>query len=548
MSNYTLSPEDKSDPLNCNASAYAGGVRKADWALGVVLLAFVLGLQILSGAYHADFDANDDEPAHVVSSLMLHDYLVSGKMAHPWEFATNFYIHYPKVAILHWPPLFYFCEAVWMFVTGRSRFGLLSFQAVLAATLVIGLFFWMRRDHGLWISFVSALVLATTPTMRDAATDVSPDLLLAVLVFWASAQYGLYATTMKSRHAWWTALLAVGALGTHGRAAVLFMVPVITQLFVGVTKRRIAAAVAILLVYVFVPALIGQAYAYSPASALANSLRYLTRLGAALNWYVVALAVVGMAVGLRSGQTSGQPRAPVKAIIALVLSCFIFYSVVNVPFEEFFLVTSIPAMVVLAAAGAQALLCAASSSRLGSGIPATALVLLALGFAAWNVSRMPRKSGGMAQRIVGNDVPYRDARKIWMVAGSTNFEGAVIAEVALRDLAQDHVILRASKMLARSTWSKAHYRMLFHDLPSVLNLLDRDHVGWVVSEEDGSAPHIRQLDAAVASIYPAWQRVLLADVPAPRLNIFKRTEPLPGIPKIEIDMSGTFGSSFRLHE
>jgi hypothetical protein len=544
MSNYTFSAEPTSDPLNSDPSSYAPGVRKADWALAAVLLAFVLGLQTLSGAYHADFDSNDDEPAHVVSSLMVHDYLLSGKIAHPWEFATNFYVHYPKVAILHWPPLFYTCEALSMFVTGRSRFGLLSFQALLAATLVIGLFFWMRRDHGLWIPFVSAVVLATTSTMREAAMDVSPDLLLAFLVFWATAQYGLYATTTKSRHAWWAAILAMCALATHGRAAVLFMVPVITQLFAGVTKRRIAAAVVILLVYMFVPALIGQAYPSSPANTLTNSLEYLKSLASALNWYVVALAAIGIAAALRAG----QPRTPVTAIIALVLSCCIFYSVVNVPFDEFFLVTAIPAMIVLGGAGTQQLLRASSSSRLGSLLPATALALLAFGFAGWNVYRMPQKSGHMAQRIVGNDVPYRDSRKTWMVAGSASFEGALIAEFALRDLAQDHVILRASKMLARSTWSGAHYQMLFHDLPSVLNLLDRDRVGWIVSEEDGSAPHIRQLDTAVASIYPAWQRVVLAGVSSPSLNIFKRTEPLAGSPKIEIDMSGRFGGTFRLHE
>jgi hypothetical protein len=543
MSNFALAPEHAADPLSGAAPRFSCGVRKPDWALALLLLAFVLGLQALSGAYHADFDFDEDEAAHVVSSLMVHDYPLSGKLAHPWEFATNFYVHYPRVAILHWPPLFHCCEALWMFIAGRSRFGLLSFQALLAATLVIGLFFWMRRDHGLWISFVAALVLATTPTIQEGTVEVSPDLLLAVLVFWASAQYGLYVATMKSQHAWWALLLAAGALATHGRAAVLFMVPMITQLFVRVTKRRIAAAIAIVLVYTFVPALVGQAYAYSPANALANGLGYLAWLTSVLHWYVVALAVIGIERGFRNGQR----KAPVTAITALVLSCCIFHSVVNVPLSESFLVTAIPAMIVLAGVGAQELLRAVSSSRLGSALTATALSLLAVGFAGWNVYRMPLKSGRMAQRIVRNDVLYRDSRKVWMVAGPATFEGALIAEVALRDLAQDHIILRASKMLARSTWS-GHYRMLFGDLPSVLNLLDRDHVGWIISGEAGTAPHIRQLDAAVASLYPAWQRVALADVPSPQLNLFKRTVPLAGTPKIEIDMSGKFGGSFRLHE
>ena len=540
MSNSVLSPEPASDALKCSASTRTHWVRKPDWALAAVLLVLVLVLQALSGAYRGDFDANEDEAAHVVSSLMVHDYLVSGKMAHPWRFATDYYVHYPKVAILHWPPLFYSSEAMWMFATSRSRAGLLSFQAVLASTLVIGLFFWMRREHGLWISFVAALVMASNRTMMAAAVEVSPDLLLALLVFWAAAQYGLYIATGESRHVRWAALLAAGALAAHGRAAVLIMVPVITLLLVRVTKKRIAVAAGMVLVYMFVPALIGQAYQYSPAKTLAHSWEYLTWLASSLNWYGVAFAAVGIAVGLRSGQR----RVPQTALIALVLSCCIFYSVVNVPIDESYLVTAIPAMIVLAAAGTEELLRIASASRFGVGLAVTAMAMVALGFVGWNMYGMPLKRGRVAQRIVGNDMLYRDSGKIWMVAGDADFEGAIIAEAALRDRAADHIILRASKMLAKSSWSVGRYQMLFHDPAGVLNLLDSDQVGWIISREEGSAPHVRQLEAAVESSYPAWQRVGVAT----EANLFKRTEQMPGNPMIEIDMSGKFGGCFRFHE
>jgi hypothetical protein len=90
--------------------------------------------------------------------------------------------------------------------------------------------------------------------------------------------------------------------------------------------------------------------------------------------------------------------------------------------------------------------------------------------------------------------------------------------------------------------------MLFQDLPSVLSLLDRDRVGWVISCEDGSPPHVRQLDAAVESIYPAWKPWAGETACPTGLNLFRRTVPLAGSPKIEVDMSGKFGGAFRLHE
>jgi hypothetical protein len=49
------------------------------------------------------------------------------------------------------------------------------------------------------------------------------------------------------------------------------------------------------------------------------------------------------------------------------------------------------------------------------------------------------------------------------------------------------------------------------------------------------------------SIAPAWRGEALSRQ-VPDLNIFKRTEPLPGDPKIEIDMRDKLGSVFRLHE
>ncbi len=122
----------------------------------VALMALVIGLQIYSRAYQSDFGATPDEPSHVVSSLMVRDYFVSHNIFHPWEFAKSYYLHYPKVAILHWPPLFHFAEALWMLPAGRSRLGLLSFQAVTIGALAIGIFLVLVVRAGYWIALGSA--------------------------------------------------------------------------------------------------------------------------------------------------------------------------------------------------------------------------------------------------------------------------------------------------------------------------------------------------------------------------------------------------------
>src|SRR5664280_2187093 len=77
------------------------------WALlfGVVVL-----WQSVSGAYRAELAAHADEAAHYVTGLMLRDYAASFFPTSPVRFAEQYYLHYPKVAIGHWPPVFYIIE------------------------------------------------------------------------------------------------------------------------------------------------------------------------------------------------------------------------------------------------------------------------------------------------------------------------------------------------------------------------------------------------------------------------------------------------------
>jgi hypothetical protein len=85
----------------------------------------------------SEYDAvrTADEPAHVVSSLLVHDYLTQGLGQNPLNFARSYYAHFPKVAIGRWPPLFHGTEALWMLVFGRSKRAMLAWLTVLVVKL-----------------------------------------------------------------------------------------------------------------------------------------------------------------------------------------------------------------------------------------------------------------------------------------------------------------------------------------------------------------------------------------------------------------------------
>ena len=82
---------------------------------GIFTLFLVLTtvLQWSNGAFYSEFAGDADEPSHYVTGLMVRDYLAQLAPAPPMEYAEAYYIHYPRVAMGHWPPMFYAVEGVW---------------------------------------------------------------------------------------------------------------------------------------------------------------------------------------------------------------------------------------------------------------------------------------------------------------------------------------------------------------------------------------------------------------------------------------------------
>src|SRR5579883_1579952 len=65
-------------------------------AFYIPLFALVVVLQWRSGTYGSEFGHEPDEPAHVVSALMVHDYIAARFPGSPLHYAESYYLHYPK--------------------------------------------------------------------------------------------------------------------------------------------------------------------------------------------------------------------------------------------------------------------------------------------------------------------------------------------------------------------------------------------------------------------------------------------------------------------
>lgn len=506
---------------------------------GVLLVSAGAWMQGASGAYHSDFDADYDEAAHVVSSLMMRDYVVAGFGSNPIEFAENYYGHYPKVAIGHWPPLFYTGEAAWMLAFGRSRTSLLTFEAAVAGALLLSVFLWVKRDCGTLAGLAAAIALATPQFMQVALYSVAPNMLVALAAFWAAAAYGRYLETGRVRDITLFAFLVLVSVGVHGRGFAVALLPLAAPLLrgrEGFTKWRIASLFMACAALLLAPLWSRQLGPVSP-EMLQNSWMYLWRTCVSTGLPVMVVAALGATAVVRGGRR--RPRW--LAIAALPLCTWGFQSLLNVGMADRYLVTAAPAVAALFGAGVHSLSrrFAAGGRQARIAIAAAALlVAVSLAFIALPPGR---KSDLGYHRLANEDAAALGGAAVYLTAGDPLHEGALISEIALRDRQPKHIVLRASKVLAQSGWIRKDFGARFADANAVAAYLDDAHVGVVVMQERYDLQHAVRLREALCRNPAIWTEVTAAAAPA-GARIFRRTGPLPpGDPHIVIDMRSRLG-------
>jgi hypothetical protein len=470
-----------------------------DVAVGVAVMVLVLAMQVRSGAYAGDLTFDPDEPAAAVSSLLVRDYVVQAFPANPVAFARTFYAHYPKVAIGRWPPLFFCGEGLWMLVAGRSRAAMLVFVALCAAALVFSVYLVVRRRSSVSVALLSVSVLIYPEAFRQMLSAVRPDLLLAVLIFWAAVECGEFMRSGSVRDRNIFLLLTVAALLVHGRAAVLLLLPFC---LLPLRKRIVpwkwwtgGMLVALLLL---APHVIGQSDAISFGAALREARLYGVRLIFNVGWPGLLLALVGSIVAFRE-----RSRRVLWVSMAALFVCGLALNVlVPIEFHDRLLLPTLPAIAVLAGVGVDVLV---KRVRRGAGWAEQLVVAaLAVVWIAVAVARVQAKPSLGYKKLVADCLLC--GHEVSLIDGDGANEGGLIVEASLTDPSRKYTVLRGSKVLARSTWSGKNYRLLYGSPAEVLRYLDRAGVSLVLVQETYARPDVAQLEAALALGGPGWRR------------------------------------------
>lgn len=488
----------------------------------LLFLAIVVLIQYFVGAHRAEFGSEPDEAAHYVTGLMVHDYVTHLFPGNPMHFAKDYYEHYPKVALGHWPPMFYVIQSVWTLILSPSRISIMLLMAVLTTGAATILFNFLRAKFGAWKAVAGSLLFLYVPFVQQFASAVMTEIPMTLLLLLAAWCWVRFLETERTRDAVFFGLTSGIAILVKFSGFSLALVPVFTLLMTRefyLLKTRAFWASAIVVAVIAGPwtlgtlkiareGMAGESFGWS-FTHLAIPF-YSNALGQMCGFTILLAALIGLAFMLtrRSLMTTAD-----VALGSLLLSIVVFHMLVPTGFEARHLIPAVPALIYFAWLGADWIATQLATPRLPLAKTATfvfafiALVFLATTF------RVPHK-GYFGFRAAADDLLNSSKpHATYLVVSDARGEGMFISEVAMREKRPGHFVQRASKKLASSSWSGGAYHLTYckkmsdksgveYRTPDQLStLLKNDAVDFIIFDnsvpKDYRTKHFEILHAAI---------------------------------------------------
>ncbi|MCX8090437.1 MAG: glycosyltransferase family 39 protein [Verrucomicrobiae bacterium] len=519
-------------------------VSRADLAIAfLVCWGVAIALQWLNGAYQAEFGREPDEAAHYVTGLCVRDYLAGGWPASPLRFARNYYEHYPKVALGHWPPFFYALQSAWTLPFGPSRASVLMMMAALAAATATLLFAFLAREFGRGRAAAGALLFLSLPLVQQFSAAVMTEMAMALLTWLAMQSWARFLESEQRRDALaFGAVAGLAILTKFSGVALALAAPLALVLagrlrLLGSLNLWLGAGVTALLAGPWTLAtlsiaqegMLGERWGWDFSHRAVPY--YAAKFHQALGTGVLLMSLIGLgAMVLRPRwRRPGGAALPVSArwagVAALMLAVILMHMIVPTGREARHLVPALVPAIALALAGANTAAMWLQRLRLSAPV-ARALVLLAVGvaFVAETFRLQPKGYAGfgaVAQTVL-RETQARPTRVL--VCSDARGEGMFIAEMAMRERRPGSVIRRGSKVLARSSWSGADHQDTIRDAEELLGFLQRDGVKFVVVDTAVPARYRRPYHELVeqTTARPDGRFELIAELPVQRQAVWQQ--------------------------
>ena len=270
-----------------------------------------------------------DAPRHALNGAFVKDFVAAAPWHDPKTWAINYYLQYPALTILFYPPLFYCFEAVVFAVLGVSQLSAQVTVILFTALLGAATYGLVRFDFPRWSALGASLLVIGGPEIAFWARQVMLDVPAYAAVVTGVYFYVSYLRSGPPRNLYFALIAILTAVYIKLTAA--FIAPVLAVHLVAVKgspalRDRHTVIAAVLGILGLVPAAIltlkfGAVNVQSlagksddlPRTSVAAWLFYAKTIPEYLGYVATGLAVCGMTLVLR------RRTAPLEARLAWLL-------------------------------------------------------------------------------------------------------------------------------------------------------------------------------------------------------------------------------------
>jgi hypothetical protein len=463
-----------------------GTVRAQRLIVGLILVASCAAL-LLTAPTNGDFWWQD-APRHALNGAFVMDLLAARPIHDPVGWAIDYYVKYPALTVMFYPPLFYFSEAAVYTVLGVNHFAAQFTVTMFYLLLAIASYRLARHFLPRWSALGTVLLLIGAPEIAFWGRQVMLDIPAFSLVMSAVLCLVAYLTKNRPRDIYLSAGLLVAAIYTKYNSG--FIAPAMLLAFVmlrgrSALKDRHALIAALLAVVALIPAVVllikfGSVNVESlsgrtgdlPRSSLGAWLFYLDLIPHQLGFVTAALGAAGTILLAARRMPAGKPWMT-ALLIAWFGFGYLFFSSVSVREPRHDLMVLAP-LVLLAGLAAHRLLGSAKLAQAG-------LVGLGLATLVYSLLIYPPPAVEGYRAIAAYVAEH--APKDGVVLFSGYRDGNFAFDMREHGERRDLTIMRADKLLLRIAVERIRgVAETDYSQDEIADILRKHGVGMVVAQ------------------------------------------------------------------
>ena len=151
---------------------------------------------------------NNDETRHVMTGVFVRDFLADAQWRDPIGYAVRYYLQYPALGLLVWPPLFYILEGVAMLAFGISMWVPRCLVAIAAAVACVYLFRLVSASNSASVAALAAALFGFSPQVFVHSHYVMLEVPALSLALAALFHFNRYLDQARRRDIWIASLAA----------------------------------------------------------------------------------------------------------------------------------------------------------------------------------------------------------------------------------------------------------------------------------------------------------------------------------------------------